>query len=65
MGCLKPEKSIYEKTLKALGGLSPEETLFIDDRIENIEGAKEFGLQTIHFTETPDVIRQLREIEII
>jgi putative hydrolase of the HAD superfamily len=29
-------------------GLKPEETLFIDDFIENIETAQQLGFQTIH-----------------
>src|SRR6266498_2158534 len=28
--------------------LNPEETLFIDDTLKNVEGAKQVGLQTIH-----------------
>lgn len=65
MGCLKPDNEIYDKTLKAMGGLKPEETLFIDDRIENIEGAQAFGLKTIHFTQTAEVIQQLKEMKVL
>lgn len=46
IGYRKPGKEAYEIVLKE-NNLSPAETLFIDDSIKNIEGAKELGLQTI------------------
>lgn len=39
---LKPERSIYHKFTETFG-LVPEENFFIDDRTENIEGAKDAG----------------------
>lgn len=46
MSYRKPDKEAYEYVLKE-NNLSPSETLFIDDSIQNIEGAKAVGLQTI------------------
>lgn len=46
MGCRKPGKEIFEHVLKE-NKLSPLETLFIDDSIQNINTAKELRLQTI------------------
>lgn len=47
-GFRKPEKEIYLiATEKA--GVNPEEILFIDDRIDFIEGAKKIGWQTVWF----------------
>lgn len=43
----KPDKEAYEFVLKE-NNLEPSQTLFIDDSIQNIEGAKAVGLQTIH-----------------
>ena len=43
----KPEKKAFEYVLEK-SGLKAEETLFIDDSLANIEGAREAGLQTIH-----------------
>ena len=40
-------------------GLIPEETLFIDDTIKNIEGAKEVGFQTIHLV-APQTLLDLK-----
>ena len=49
IGLRKPEAVCYEWVLKDLQ-IVPEKTLFIDDSINNIEGAKMVGLQTVHLT---------------
>ena len=46
IGYRKPYKEAYEYVLKE-NNLSPSETLFIDDSIQNIEAANGLGLQTI------------------
>ena len=43
----KPYPSTYQYVLE-IAGLNAEETMFIDDSINNIEGAKEAGLQVYH-----------------
>jgi len=50
-GFRKPEKEIYEITLHRLN-TRPEETLFIDDRIENIRGAESLGIHTVLFIDS-------------
>jgi len=47
MGLRKPDKESYQLVLEE-NGLNPSETLFIDDTLPNIEGAKLVGLQTLH-----------------
>jgi putative hydrolase of the HAD superfamily len=47
MGLRKPYPESYLYILNEQQ-LRPEETLFIDDTLKNIEGAKQVGLQTIH-----------------
>ncbi|RBL93398.1 HAD family hydrolase [Chitinophaga flava] len=47
MGYRKPDRESYLMVLEE-NGLKAEETLFIDDTLPNIEGAKAVGLQTIH-----------------
>lgn len=47
IGLRKPEKEAYQFVLEE-NGLQPSETLFIDDTLPNIEGAKVAGIQTIH-----------------
>lgn len=48
VGCLKPAPGIYEEALR-LSGAVPEQTLFIDDRKENLKGAEALGINTHHF----------------
>lgn len=45
----KPNADIYEAVLKE-ANLNPHETLFLDDRQENLDGAKEVGISTMHIT---------------
>jgi putative hydrolase of the HAD superfamily len=43
LGCVKPQREIYDHALRGIG-VPPDEVLFIDDRPENIKGAREAGL---------------------
>ena len=49
IGLVKPDRGIYEHHA-ARFGLKPERTLFIDDSLANVEGAKAAGWQAVHFT---------------
>jgi putative hydrolase of the HAD superfamily len=42
----KPEAAIYEHCLRGLD-VAPEEAMFIDDRAENVEGAKTLGIHAV------------------
>lgn len=45
VGLAKPDRAIYELTLKEVNRLeSPEKCIFIDDKIENIEAAEQVGI---------------------
>ena len=58
VGARKPERRIYEITLERLG-TSPEATLFIDDIEINCQGAREIGMQAIHFRSTDQAIEAI------
>ena len=60
---IKPDPAIYELAITRFG-LIPEETLFIDDRLDNIEAAQNLKFQTIHLTD-PSLIQDLIEPYII
>ncbi len=45
LGCRKPEPEIYLKALEQMK-CSPHEVLFVDDKIENIEGARSLGINS-------------------
>ena len=47
-GFIKPEQKIYEIALEKTKTI-PEETLFIDDKIENLNGAEKLGISTFLF----------------
>ncbi len=55
----KPEPAIYEHCLEGLG-TAPKETLFLDDRIENVHGAEMLGIGAMHFTDRDDILLKLR-----
>ncbi len=44
----KPEEAIYRHSAEGLG-TTPGRILFIDDRADNIEAARNFGMQTIQY----------------
>jgi putative hydrolase of the HAD superfamily len=43
LGIVKPDAAIYHDALRGLD-VAPEEALFLDDKLENIEGARAVGL---------------------
>ena len=47
LGLRKPDEDIFLHVLSDTG-IRPEETVFIDDFIENIQTARKLGIQTIH-----------------
>jgi glucose-1-phosphatase len=49
VGLIKPSQDLYELALERLG-VAPDEAIFIDDRLPNIEGAQQLGMKTILFT---------------
>ena len=57
----KPDKEIYERLLEKFD-LKAEETVFIDDRLANIEGAESVGITGIHFTDYEEVSAKLNKI---
>src|SRR5690348_7942766 len=50
---VKPEPAVYEHCLDGLN-TPPEQTLFVDDRIENVQGAELLGIRAIQFTSRDD-----------
>lgn len=49
LGIVKPEAGIYRDAIRGLG-VTPGDALFLDDRLENISGARDAGLQAELFT---------------
>ena len=61
VGMMKPEAPIYRLATDSVG-VQPKEAVFIDDFIENIEGARAVGMAGIHFTDTDAVQQELRQL---
>lgn len=59
--CLKPEPEIYQILLNRYG-LKADETVFIDDIPENVEGAEKVGIHGILFTTAQEVKDRLIEL---
>jgi epoxide hydrolase-like predicted phosphatase len=60
-GTRKPDREIYEITLKKLC-CKPNEAVFIDDKPPMVEGGKKVGLNTIHFKSIEQVKTELTRL---
>lgn len=60
-GIMKPDPAIFLRTLDRLGR-QPEEAVFVDDFMHNVEGAQAVGMKAIHFQKGIDLAESLREM---
>jgi epoxide hydrolase-like predicted phosphatase len=58
-GAAKPDPGIYHIALEQLE-VSPNEAVFVDDFIENIEACEKIGIQGIHFRDAESAIQQVK-----
>lgn len=56
LGTFKPDKRMYLHALEQMN-LPPEQTVFIDDGVENLGGAAQCGIQPVLITAKPDAER--------
>ena len=61
---IKPDPKIYAYTLNKFN-INPEETVFIDDLLENIVAARESKIYGIHFTVFETCKAELKSLKII
>ena len=64
IGLIKPDADIYELLL-ATQGLTAAETVFIDDKGENVEAARALGFHGIRFTEPESLRTALGELGVL
>ena len=57
----KPSAKIYKIALEQLK-VSPNEAVFVDDFIENIEGCEKLGITGIHFKDAESALQQLKQL---
>jgi putative hydrolase of the HAD superfamily len=62
VGSRKPEREIYDITLERLGGVKPQECVFVDDIDVNCEGARELGMHPVRFEETSRAIAEVEAL---
>lgn len=60
MGLMKPDPKIYQDLLDE-AGLVAEETLFLDDNLDNIKGAATLGIETIHVQKPVTIVEYLED----
>ena len=61
LGIRKPDRKIFEYILDKLR-LVPEQAVFVDDFIENVEGARSLGMVGIQFINTIDTVKELSRL---
>jgi epoxide hydrolase-like predicted phosphatase len=55
---MKPDTRLYHLAAERLG-VAPEETLFVDDHLPNVEGARDAGMRALHHTTREATLREL------
>ena len=55
-GMAKPDRAIYEHALEQIGTV-PAETIFVDDKLENVVAARAVGMKAVQFS-TVDRLRE-------
>jgi putative hydrolase of the HAD superfamily len=61
VGLRKPDPAIYRLALDVTRRAAAE-SIFVDDRVENLEGARRVGLQTIHYQNVSQLKEELRDL---
>jgi putative hydrolase of the HAD superfamily len=64
MGIRKPDPNIYRHSIGILG-CSPERSVFVDDRLENVAAAAAIGMKGIHFTGADALRRDFRDLQVL
>lgn len=58
---IKPDRAIYDLHVQSFA-LDPAATLFIDDSLANVEGARAAGWQAVHFTDAVKLEQDLKAL---
>jgi len=61
VGLIKPDPRIYRLALEKLGAL-PEESVFLDDVLVNVEAARSVGMSAIQFTQPEKTLEELKQL---
>ena len=61
VGVMKPDPRIYRLALEELQA-RPDESVFIDDMLINVEAARAVGMAGIHFTQPEKALEELKQL---
>lgn len=61
VGAAKPEPKIFQIALEQFG-VRPNEAVFVDDFLINIEGCEKVGMKGIHFEDPETALQQLKKL---
>lgn len=60
-GVVKPSAGAYELSLKQMG-VNADESVFVDDFIENVEGARAVGMTAVHFKGIDELMKEMKSL---
>jgi HAD superfamily hydrolase (TIGR01509 family) len=60
-GIMKPDPRIFHTAL-VRAGVEPEQALFVDDFIENVDGARALGMHAVHFQDPASAQRAIADL---
>lgn len=60
-GLMKPDPCIYQRCLERLE-TAPQQALFIDDNIGNVQAARQLGMMAVHYIDKNNQIQDLRKL---
>src|SRR6476469_1527900 len=60
----KPDPEIFHKAAELLG-TQPRNAVFIDDLLENVIAAKSVGMRAFQYIDTPSLVKQLEDDELL
>jgi putative hydrolase of the HAD superfamily len=63
VGCMKPDPRIFELAVQQ-AKVAPEDIFFTDDRSENIEAARQAGIQAVQFRSEQQLIQDMQQMGI-
>lgn len=61
VGHSKPDAAIYELVCRT-GGFAPEDAVFVDDVLANVDGARAVGMAAIHHRSAAETVAELRAL---
>lgn len=64
VGYVKPQKQIFQAALKK-AKCKPSECVFVDDKLENVKGARRLGIKAIQYTTTTNLRSELKKLGVI